>query len=340
VKASKASIGRAVDQPDPKIRFYLFLGHDDAQSRGLASRLLQACGAQKAAVAASAIKANPGLLIDEAAALSLFGERRLIWIEPAGNEILEGVEALLAAGAVESPVAAIAGVLPKSSPLLKLTENSQQALAFTAYAPEGDEAARMVVDLGRRVGLKIAGALAARIADTCGNDQGVAMQELEKLALYAGASPHSPKELDQEAFEAVGAQTSEGDVLGLADLALLGDVSGLARAFARLPGGGSGAVPAIRSLQRRILLLAPARSRIERGERIDGVMTSMGKALFWKDKAAVEKMLGIWSAEELATIFERTGALERSLMFTKAPPTETLSEEFLTIARKARRSRG
>jgi DNA polymerase III subunit delta len=339
VKASKASIGRAVDQPDPKIRFYLFLGHDDAQSRGLASRLLQAYGAQKATVAATAIKANPGLLIDEAAALSLFGERRLIWIEPAGNEILEGVEALLAAGAVESPVAAIAGALPKSSPLLKATESSQQALAFTAYAPEGDEAARMVADLGRRVGLKIAGALAARIADTCGNDQGVAMQELEKLALYAGASPHSPKELDQTALEAVGAQTSDGDVLGLADLALLGDVSGLARAFARLPGSGSDAVPAIRSLQRRILLLAPARARIERGERIDGVMTSMGKTLFWKDKAAVEKMLGLWSAEELAMVFDRTGALERSLMFSKAPPRESLAEEFLTIARRARRSK-
>ena len=51
----------------------------------------------------------------------------------------------------------------------------------------------MVADLGRRVGLKIGTPVAARIADACGNDQAVVMQELEKFALYAGASPHSPK---------------------------------------------------------------------------------------------------------------------------------------------------
>jgi DNA polymerase-3 subunit delta len=339
VKATKTSIARAVDNPDPRVRFYLFLGQDEAQSRSLAARLLQSISAQKSALSASSIKTNPGLLVDEAAALSLFGERRLIWIEPAGNEIVEGVEALLAADAVESTVVAIAGALPKSSTLLKLSEGSKHALAFTAYAPEGDDAARMVTDLGRRVGLKIAGNLAARIASGAGNDQGIAMQELEKLALYIGASPHSPKQVEQDDLDAIGPQTSEADVLGLADLALLGQVSELAKALASLPSGGSDAVPTIRSLQRRLLMLAPVLARVERGERVDAVMASVGKSLFWKDKPAVENMLRIWRAADLATIFERAGALERSLMFSKVPARETLSEELLAIARRAQASR-
>ena len=137
------------------MRFYLFLGPDEAQSRALATRLLEALGAQKFVVPMSAVKANPALLTDEAAALSLFGERRLIWVEPAGNDLAEGAEALLEAEAIESPVAAIAGVLTKSSALLKLAESSPKALAFTAYLPDGDDAARLVADLGRRVGLKV-----------------------------------------------------------------------------------------------------------------------------------------------------------------------------------------
>ena len=36
-----------------------------------------------------------------------------------------------------------------------------------------------------------------------------------------------------------------------------------------------------------LLMLAPVRARIERGETADAVMTSMGKALFWKDKAGL-----------------------------------------------------
>lgn len=339
MKASKSSIGRAVDQPDSKIRFYLFLGPDEAQSRGLAGRLLSALGAAKFAVAAGAVKTNPALLADEAAALSLFGERRLIWIEPAGNEIVEGVEALLAAEMTESPVAAIAGSLPKSSALLKLAESSPKALAFTAYVPEGDEAARMVADIGRRVGLKVSAPLAAQLADTCGNDQAIVAQELEKLALYVGASPHSPRELDQDAIDAVGAENNGGDFLHLADLALLGDVSQLAEAMARLPAGGSEAIPAVRSLQRRVLMLAPARARIERGERVDAVMTSFGKPLFWKEKPAVERMLTRWSADDLETIAERAGALEKNLLFSDVPEREALGEELLAIARKARSRR-
>jgi DNA polymerase-3 subunit delta len=336
VKANKSSIGRAVDQPDPKVRFYLFLGQDEAQSRALAARLLEGLGAAKSALSAGAFKGNPGLLVDEAAALSLFGERRLIWIEPAGNDIADAVEALLAAESVESPVAAIAGALTKASPLLKLAEASKAAIAFTAYMPEGEEAERMIFDLGRRVGLKVSPPIAARIADACANDQAIALRELEKLALYVGASPHSPKELEHEAIDAVGAESAESDFLRLADLALLGEVTEVADTVARLSPTGSEAIPAIRTLQRRLVMLAPARARIERGERLDAVMASFGRALFWKDKSAVERMLRSWSADELATIAQRTGELERNLMFSKMPEREALAEELLGIARKAR----
>lgn len=336
MKANKQSVGRAVDQPDAKIRFYLFCGQDEAQSRALAARLLESLGAAKFVLSSGSLKGNPAALVDDAAALSLFGERRLIWIEPAGNDIAEAVEALLAAESLENPVVAIAGALQKSSALLKLAEASPLAVSFTAYMPEGNDAARMVADVGRRFGLKISLPVAARLAEACANDQAIVGQELEKLALYIGASPHVPKELEHEAVDAVGADSSEGDFLRLADMALLGDGNGLAAAMARLSAGGTEAVPAIRSLQRRLLMLAPARARVERGERPDAVMASLGKAVFWKDKDAFGRMLRTWTADELARVAERAGDLERNLMFTDVPEREALGEELMAIARKAR----
>jgi DNA polymerase-3 subunit delta len=83
-------------------------------------------------------------------------------------------------------------------------------------------------------------------------------------------------------------------------------------------------------------MLAPARALVERGERLDAVMTSLGKTLFWKDKTKVQRMLDKWSAEDLAIAAERAGKLERSLIFTAAPDREALGEELLAIARKAR----
>jgi DNA polymerase-3 subunit delta len=189
VKASKSNIGRAVDQPAAPVRFYLFHGPDEGQSRALAARLLEALGATKFIVAAGAIKSDAAALVDEAGAMSLFGGKRAIWIEPATKDIEGGVTALLDAAAVESVVVAIAGALTRASPLLKLAEASPLALAFASYPPEGQDAERMVIDLGRRFGLKVSPPVAARLADGSGNDQAIVVQELQKFALYLGASP-------------------------------------------------------------------------------------------------------------------------------------------------------
>jgi len=339
MKATKTNLAREIDQPRANIRFYLFHGPDEAQSRALAQRLVESLGASKSIIAAGAIKSDPATLVDEASAMSLFGGKRVIWIEPATKEIEQGVASLLDASSIENPVIAIAGPLTKTSPLLKLSESSSAALAYASYVPEGEDAERMVHDVGRRFGLKIAPPLAARIAGSAGNDQAIVAQEIQKLALYIDASPEAPKELDPSAIDAVGADSSEGDFLRLADLALDGELQQLSDELARMPSVGSEAIPVIRSLQRRLLMLAPARARIERGERLDAVMASLGKSLFWKDKAKFERMLGRWTAEGLATAAERLGQLERSLMFTDAPSCEALGEELVAVARKARSSR-
>jgi DNA polymerase-3 subunit delta len=336
MKASRGNVGRAVDQPESKVRFYLLHGPDEAQSRALGERLVAALGASRYLIAASSVKSDPATLGDEAGAMSLFGGKRVIWIEPAGDEIVAGVEALLEANSVESPVVAIAGVLRKTSALLKLAESSPSALAFAAYLPEGADAERMVIDVGRRVGLKISPPVAARIADSAENDQAIVFQELQKLALYLDAAPESPKELDSEAIDAVGAELSEGDVPRLADLALAGEMAELADQLALLPHGAEG-IPIVRALQRRLLQVAPARARIERGERPDAVMTSLGKSLFWKDKTLVQRLLSLWDSRRLATISERAGKLEREMMFSPVPTQEALGEELLAIARAAKR---
>ena len=96
-------------------------------------------------------------------------------------------------------------------------------------------------------------------------------------------------------------------------------------------------MPALRALQRRLLMLAPLRARVERGESVDGVLTSLGKALFWKDKPGVQRMLSTWSAERLAEAAWRVAQLEKQLMLSRAPHEASVGETFVTIARVGRR---
>ena len=336
MKASKSSIVRAVEQPDPKLRFYLFHGPDDAQSRALGQRLVETLTASRFVISGSAVKSDPAMLADEAGAMNLFGGTRVVWVEPAGDEIAPGVEALLEANAAESPVVAIAGALRKTSALLKLADASPDALAFAAYAPEGADAERMVAEVGRRFGLKISPPVAARVAESSGNDQAIVAQELQKLALYIDASPQSPKELDHDAIDAIGADLPEGEVLHLADLALAGRVGDLAAELGQLTRGAEG-IPVVRALQRRLLQLAPARARIERGESPDSVMTSLSRSLFWKDKPLISRLLSMWDSRRLATVAERAARLEHELIFSEVPNQEALGEELIAIARAAGR---
>ena len=152
----------------------------------------------------------------------MFGGAKVIWVQPAGEEIVAAVEALLDAPASESPVVAVAGRLTKASRLLKLADEHPLALSHVSYELDARDAERLVMELARAEGLRPQPGIAARVAESCGNDRRMIAQELAKLALYVDASPNAPKDLDREAVDAVGADMG-GDFLALADLALAGD---------------------------------------------------------------------------------------------------------------------
>lgn len=340
MKAVKASLARSLERPDPAIRFYLFYGPDESGSRALAIQLLRGLGdAEKFIVMGQSVKSDPAALADEAGAMALFGGKRAIWIEPAGDEVADGVAALLEAPASESAVVALAGSLRKTSALLKLAEAHPAALSHCSYIPEGREMERVVTELARDAGLRIMPDLALRLASAANNNQAIAAQELEKFALYLGADPANPRDLDHATVDLLGADSAESDLMRLGDLALAGRMDELLDELSRLPHGGSEAIPILRSLQRRLLMLAPLRARIERGERIDGVMASMGKTLFWKDKPIIQRLLSTWSAERLAEAVSRVSALEKQVMLSPVSDETALGETLVTIARAAGRSR-
>ncbi|MCL6683822.1 DNA polymerase III subunit delta [Sphingomonas alba] len=337
MKAQRGSITRSVEQPDRSIRFYLLYGPDDSGSRGLANKLLKALDAEKLALTGAAVKADPALLAAEAGAISLFGGARLIWVDPAGDDIVEAVEGLLEAPAVESLVVAIGGALRKTSALVRLAESHGAALSYASYALEGRDADRMVIELGRGEGLQMDPSVASAVAAACDANQSIVAHELAKFALYLGASADRPKELTREVVDLLGAESGEGDMMRLGDLALAGQANKLFEELDRVALSNSEAIPVIRALQRRLIQLTGLRAQIDQGKGVDAVMTSMGKALFWKDKALMQRLLSGWTSERLAAMLERSSALEKAIFFSDEPPVAALEEELVTIARAAQR---
>jgi len=341
VKAQRGQIERALDAPQADCRLFLLHGPDESSSRDLAQRLARAMGAdaERIDLGGAALKADSARLADEAASISLFGGARHIRIDPAGDEILEAVEALLEAPSAGNPVVAIAGALRKESKLLKLALASPMVLAFASYVPEGGDADRLAMTMAREHGLRMTTDLARRLAAATAGDRALLAREMDKLALYADASPEQPREIDHAALDALGAATDEGDLARLVDAVLSGRAEAADAELASLAGEGVEGVPVIRALLRRLLLLAQLRAETARGESIDAVMASSGKSLFWKEKPEVAKQLARWSPDKIETAIARLGEAERLLKSSGALGAIAVEEELLAIGRAAARMR-
>jgi DNA polymerase-3 subunit delta len=340
MKASKAQIDRALKAP-AETRFFLFYGPDEAGSRALVKALADAVGAdaERVDLSGAELRADPARLADEAASISLFGGARYIVVEPAGDETLPAVEALLEGPSSGNPVAIVAGALKPASKLLKLALAEPAALAFACYVPDGRDADRMVLDMARAHGLQMSPDIARRIAEANGANRAIVAQELAKFALYVDAAPERPKPVDHDVIDAVGAASEEGDLSRLVDSVSGGDPATLQAELVRLSSEGIEGIPLIRAVMRRMTLLARLRAEVERGNSVSTVMASQGKAIFWKEKDAVALQLSRWRSDLLAKGMGRLLEAERQVKASGGVGPLAVGEELFAICRQAARLR-
>lgn len=342
MKAKKPEIERALAAPGD-IRLFLLYGPDEAGSRALLKRLAAAMGdgAERIDLAGAELKADPARLADEAAALSMFGDRRWILVEQAGDEIAAAVDALLDAPAAGNPVAVVAGALRATSALAKRVLAAPNAMGFISYPPDARDADRLVAELARPRGLDMRGDVARRIAEDCGGNRALIERELEKYALYLGAAPGAVATLDHDAVDALGADSGADDQAQarLIDAALRGDPAALEAELERLASEGVQGIALTRPMLKRLAQLARLRAEVDQGQSPAAVIASAGKAIFWKDKDKIARELTRWRGDLLAKAIGRMIDAERDVMRRGGAGAIAADAELLALCRQAARLR-
>jgi DNA polymerase-3 subunit delta len=338
VKANKGQIERALDAPPADIRLFLLYGPDESGSAALAKRLERAMGpdAERIDLDSATLKGDPARLADEAAALSMFGDKRWIRLMPVGDEILPAVEALLQASQAGNPVVVIAGALKATSKLVKLCLDHKAAMACISYVPDGRDAEQIAVGIARDRGLRLAPDLARRITALAGGDRALMAGEIEKIALYLDAAPDRPAEATAEALAALSADSVDEDSGALVNAVLGGDLRAMNQEMARA-GGNLAAM--LRPLQNRAMLIANIRTDFDRNGRIEEAVKAAGKAVFWKDEKVVQRQVRLWDAHGIARVIARLGAAERASRSGRGSADVMVAHELLAIARQAARER-
>lgn len=341
MKANRAEIKRALDDPPAHVRLFLLYGPDEAESRGLAQRLERAMGAEAERIDLDGmtLKSDPARLADEAASISLFGEKRHIRLTVSGDECLPAIDALLDGDAAGNPVVVIAGALRPTSALLKRALADPAVMACISYALDAEKAAPLAAAMAREQGLRLDMDAARHLAHAAANDRALMAREVEKLALYLDAAPDRPANADMTALEAIGAGEGEAELSKLVDAVLGGNPADAAGEIAQLAEQGVAGIPAIRALAKRVQLLVRLARQMGENGNARAVVEAQGKAIFWKEKAGVERQLKRWSPERLATLADRLLAAERAIKSPASPGDIMADVEMITIARAAQRGR-
>lgn len=336
MKASRAEIERALDRPNDAIRCFLLHGPDDSSSRALADRLAKAAGvkAERIDFDGATLAKDPALLADEAASASLFGGARTIRVRANGDEVADAVEALLAAPQAGNPVAIIAGALKPASRLLKLALAAPQVLAFASYPPDVRDAVPLVIGLAQPLGLSMSPAVAQHLFEAAAGDRAVIARELEKIAAYFDAGQGPACQVDDAVLEAIGAGEGESSSAFLIDAVLTGAGRAAVEELRQLSDAGEDGIPLVRAMLRRLIQLAALRSEADQTS-----IAAATKAVFFKEKDVVMAELRRWSSPDLARLVDRVAEVQAKLLESGSGGAVIASQELLTIARVAARSR-
>ena len=337
MKANLNQLTRAIDAASPDIRLYLLHGPDEAGARDVAARLARTMGpeAERVDLEPSQLKSSPGRLADEAASMSLFGTARHIRVTGAGEESVEACTLLLAAERAGNPVVVIAPGVKASSPLVKLAIASPRAMASVFYVPDAGEADRIATGIAREQGLRTVGGTAARIAAAAGGDRAVMTRELEKIALFLDAAPERPRELDDAALDAIGADLGDAEMSRAIDAAVDGGPDRLGEELARLDIAGVSPIPLLRQLARRLIALADLRAEIDGGASATAVI----ERVFFRERATTARALRHWPAAKISEAIDRVRRAERATMAPGNAGSVLSDVAIVGVARMAARQR-
>jgi DNA polymerase III subunit delta len=335
VKANRGQVEKAFDAQGSSVRVTLLYGPDEAGSRALLQRLVRAMGpgAEKIDLDGATLKADPARLSDEAASLSLFGDKRYIVASLSGDEANAAVDALMSGEGTANPVVLIAGTLKPSSSLLKRLLPDPQALCLASYVPDEASLAQIASGMAREQGMRIDNDTARRLVALAGSDRAVMAREIEKLALYLDSSPATPRDATLADIGDIGAASGEPDLSGLTDAVFGGKPDDTARHLASLAAEGVDGIGVLRALNKRVHLLIRIRGDMERGKPLDSLI----KPLFWKEQGPISAQVRRWTPERLATAAQRLLEAERVIKSSKSAGPVLADAELITIARAARR---
>ena len=316
VKIKAAQAESYCRQLYPEITAYLLYGPDQGLATERARRLVALVTDDPhdpfsiADLEPEKIRQSPGLLIEEAQAISMLGGRRVLRVRPAADALAKSFDALLKLPVIEAIVVVEAGDLAASSSLRKLFERAKNAVAIPCYRDEERDLAGTINSIARELQLRLQPDAVDYLRTHLGADRELTRRELEKLALIALDQPEQAMDLETVA-KAVG----DHSALLIDDWTLSsleGQGTRAHHLLDRLLAQGDNPVRLLRALLNQTRRILNMRLAMESGEAASAVIAKARPPIHFRSRGRVERILSGQTTARLAGLTADIADTERA----------------------------
>ena len=343
MKLNKNDITAQLKKLNPTYRAVLIYGRDEGLVRERASIIARQVVEDLrdpflvADIPPDRLKAEPFLLGDEAAAISMMGGKRIVRVDGAGENVTEAAKSFLENSIGDGLVIITAGGIRATSALVKLFNGAKNAAAMACYEDDQGTLQNLIFDVMGSHNLEPAPDALAYLLGNLGSDRLISRGELEKLALYMGKSEDGSRQKVtlEDARACVGHSGSLTlDMIATAttggDLKVLDET--LFKAFNR----GENAIPILRNVARRLQKLHLVRGSMDQGISPEQAVRAVVYSPYSPEKKSLMAQIGKWSTSKLSNALEIVCEAEADCKVTGLPPEAICARACLRISNAAR----
>jgi DNA polymerase III subunit delta len=284
--------------------FFLVHGNDEGlireRARGIVTAWLggEADPMRLVRFDGDALAREPGMLAEEAYAISMFGGSRAIWIQVQARDVGPALEPLLKAPPRDCAVVVEAGSLKRGNALRSAFEKMVNGASIECYPDERRTIAALIEAQAQEAGLAIAPEVLDYLISFLGSDRMTTRGEIAKLLLYAQGKGEVAI-ADVEAIVSDAAPSALDDAV---DNAFLGDYAAIEETANRFFGDGGDPALLLMAIVRRAMMLHRLRLDMDHGRSLEAALQAQYVRLSPVRRGALEKQAARWTALKLGRL--------------------------------------
>ena len=251
-------------------------------------------------LAAADVDEQPGKLLEELQALSLFGSSKLVVFDASSASSYKECVSAISVGWSDCFLLVTAGDLKKSVAVRKEFEASPDLAAVICYEQSADELASVVRSLLQDQGLAVDAQTAMAIVESVSGNAALVQTEVDKIASYAMGQ----ESVSLEDVAAICAENRDSPLDALLDRTFAGQRDSALSSLSDLHDSGVAASSVLVALTNHFVLLSHMIAASGDGRRADAVVKEWRPPVFWKRQAAMADQVRRLAGHDLSALNE------------------------------------